>query len=293
MKKTFAEKSNLLVFLGTAAIITTAGFSLKSCNKKSETEQAQISKDINSEEIVPNTAKVISAKPDVPDDPNKRYIYLTFDDGPNRGTSNLLKITDKYQIPITAFVVGKHAYDSKTQAKNLVELESNKLVELANHSYSHAENRYSEFYKHPENVVQDFDRARDSIKFKNKYARTPGRNIWRSANINATDIKTSKTSADELQRAGYVLVGWDLEWKPDTQMKLKGSHKEMSKKIDSIFFNDLEKTSRHLVFLTHDQYLQDDDSVKELDLFISGLQNSNRFEFRKISDYPNINDILK
>ena len=293
MKKTFAEKSNLLVFLGTAAIITTAGFFLKSCNKKSETEQAQISKDINSEEIVPNTAKVISAKPDVPDDPNKRYIYLTFDDGPNRGTSNLLKITDKYQIPITAFVVGKHAYDSKTQAKNLVELESNKLVELANHSYSHAENRYSEFYKHPENVVQDFDRARDSIKFKNKYARTPGRNIWRSANINATDIKTSKTSADELQRAGYVLVGWDLEWKPDTQMKLKGSHKEMSKKIDSIFFNDLEKTSRHLVFLTHDQYLQDDDSVKELDLFISGLQNSNRFEFRKISDYPNINDILK
>ena len=293
MKKTFAEKSNLLVFLGTAAIITTAVFFLKSCNKKSETEQAQISKDINSEEIVPNTAKVISAKPDVPDDPNKRYIYLTFDDGPNRGTSNLLKITDKYQIPITAFVVGKHAYDSKTQAKNLVELESNKLVELANHSYSHAENRYSEFYKHPENVVQDFDRARDSIKFKNKYARTPGRNIWRSANINATDIKTSKTSADELQRAGYVLVGWDLEWKPDTQMKLKGSHKEMSKKIDSIFFNDLEKTSRHLVFLTHDQYLQDDDSVKELDLFISGLQNSNRFEFRKISDYPNINDILK
>jgi hypothetical protein len=89
------------------------------------------------------------------------------------------------------------------------------------------------------------------------------------------------------------LVGWDLEWKPDNTMKLKGSHQQMAKRVDSIFFNDLEKTSRHLVFLTHDQYLQDDDSVKELDLFISGLQNSNRFEFRKISDYPKINDILK
>jgi hypothetical protein len=60
------------------------------------------------------------------------------------------------------------------------------------------------------------------------------------------------------------LVGWDLEWKPDNTMKLKGSHQQMAKRVDSIFFNDLEKTSRHLVFLTHDQYLQDDDSVKEL-----------------------------
>lgn len=293
MKKTFAEKSNILVFLGTAALITTAVFFLKSCNKKSEKEQEKLSKENNSDKIIPNSAKVISAKPDVPDDPNKRYIYLTFDDGPNRGTKNLLEITNKYQIPITAFVVGKHAYDSKTQSKELKELENHKLVEIANHSYTHALNRYSEFYKNPENVIHDFDRARDSLKFKNKYARTPGRNIWRTSNINNTDIKTSKIAADELQKAGYVLVGWDLEWKPDNKMKLKGSHKDMAKRIDSIFFNDLEKTSRHLVFLTHDQYLQDDDSVRELDLFISGLQNSNRFEFRKISEYPKINDILK
>ncbi|MFC4687202.1 polysaccharide deacetylase family protein [Epilithonimonas pallida] len=290
MKKTFAEKSNHLVFLGTAALIVNAVFFLNSCNKKSE--QVTSSK-TNSEKVVPKTAKVISTKPEIPDDPNKRYIYLTFDDGPNKGTENLLKIINKYQIPVTSFIVGKHAYDSKTQAKNLKELDNHELVELANHSYSHAENKYSEFYKNPEKVVHDFDRAKDSIKFKNKYARTPGRNIWRTSNINNTDIKSSKTAADELQRAGYVLVGWDLEWKPDNTMKLKGSHQQMAKRVDSIFFNDLEKTSRHLVFLTHDQYLQDDDSVKELDLFISGLQNSNRFEFRKISDYPKINDILK
>lgn len=290
MKKTFAEKSNHLVFLGTAALIVNALFFLNSCNKKSE--QVTSSK-TNSEKVVPKTAKVISTKPEIPDDPNKRYIYLTFDDGPNKGTENLLKIINKYQIPVTSFIVGKHAYDSKTQAKNLKELDNHELVELANHSYSHAKNKYSEFYKNPEKVVHDFDRAKDSLKFKNKYARTPGRNIWRTSNINNTDIKSSKTAADELQRAGYVLVGWDLEWKPDNTMKLKGSHQQMAKRVDSIFFNDLEKTSRHLVFLTHDQYLQDDDSVKELDLFISGLQNSNRFEFRKISDYPKINDILK
>lgn len=291
MKKTFAEKSNYLVFLGTAALIVNAVFFLNSCNKKSDEPVANSKQ--NQETVVTNPAKVISAKPEVPDDPNKRYIYLTFDDGPNKGTQNLLKIVDKYQIPVTSFLVGKHAYDSKTQAKDLKELENHKLIELANHSYSHASNRYSEFYKNSEKVIHDFERAKDSLKFQNKYARTPGRNIWRTSNINSTDIKTSKATSDELQRAGYVLVGWDLEWKPDNKMKLKGSHRDMAKRIDSIFFNDLEKTSRHLVFLTHDQYLQDDDSVRELDLFISGLQNSNRFEFRKISDYPKINDILK
>lgn len=291
MKKTFAEKSNHLVFLGTAALIINAVFFLNSCNKKSD-EQVENSKE-NSETVVSQPAKVISTKPDIPDDPNKRYIYLTFDDGPNKGTENLLKIINKYQIPITSFIVGKHAYDSKTQAKNLKELENHDLVELANHSYSHALNHYSEFYKNPGKVILDFDRAKDSLKFKNKYARTPGRNIWRTANINNTDIKSSKVTADELQRAGYVLVGWDLEWKPNNKMQLKGSYKDMTKRIDSIFFNDLEKTSRHLVFLTHDQYFQDDDSVRELDLFISDLQNSNRFEFRKISDYPKVNDILK
>jgi peptidoglycan/xylan/chitin deacetylase (PgdA/CDA1 family) len=117
---------------------------LNSCNKKSE--QVTSSK-TNSEKVVPQTAKVISTKPEIPDDPNKRYIYLTFDDGPNKGTENLLKIINKYQIPVTSFIVGKHAYDSKTQAKNLKELDNHELVELANHSYSHAENKYSEFYK--------------------------------------------------------------------------------------------------------------------------------------------------
>ncbi|MEF9478591.1 hypothetical protein OWR28_13595 [Chryseobacterium sp. 1B4] len=75
-------------------------------------------------------------------------------------------------------------------------------------------------------------------------------------------------------------------------MTLKGSHEAMIKKVDSIFLNDLEKTSRHLVFLTHDQYLRDADSINELDLFIEKLQKSNKFVFRKISQYPKINEVL-
>lgn len=291
MKKSFAEKSNSLVFLGAAFLISTVALFLHSCNKKSgNDEQEKIPVKKTPKQTVSKNAK----EPfEIPDDPNKRYIYLTFDDGPNQGTKNLIKLVHKHQIPITSFVIGKHVYGSKTQRKEFEELEKDSLTELANHSFSHAENRYSHFYKDPETVVTDFNRAKDSLKFDNNYARTPGRNIWRTAYINSTDIKASKNSADELQKANYTVIGWDLEWKPDNSMKLKGSHKDMIKRVDSIFFNDLEKTPRHLVFLTHDQYLQDENSVQEMDLFITGLQNSNRFEFRKISKYPKIDELLK
>ena len=134
--------------------------------------------------------------------------------------------------------------------------------------------------------------AKDSLKFKNNYARTPGRNIWRLNDVYETDIKKSKEAADLLQKNNYKIVGWDLEWKPDQKMHLKGTHQQMLKKIDSIYFNDLEKSSRHLVLLTHDQYLTDENSVKELDLFIQKLKESNRFQFKKISEYPKINEIL-
>lgn len=166
------------------------------------------------------------------------------------------------------------------------------LVELANHSYTHAHNKYSDFYKNPQMVVQDFNAAKDSLQLKDYIARTPGRNIWRLNNITNTDIKSSSAAADHLKKAGYKVIGWDLEWKPTNNMALKGNHEMMLKRIDSIFFNDLEKTSRHLVFLTHDQYLNDTDSVNELDLFIEKLQKTNRFVFRKISEYPKINEVL-
>lgn len=226
------------------------------------------------------------------DDPDKRSIYLTFDDGPNRGTKNLIKILNKHKINATSFVVGQHINNTKKQKSDYTDLQQDSLIEIANHSYSHADNKYTKFYQNPEKVVHDFKIVRDSLKLLNPIARTPGRNIWRINGINVTDIKASKSTADQLQKAGFKLVGWDLEWRGNSEMKLKNNHQDMLKKVDSIFFNDLEKTPRHLVLLTHDQYLHDEQSVKELDLFIQRLKESNRFVFKKISDYPKINETL-
>lgn len=288
MNKTFAEKSVKKTFLGMIAVMSAASTLFTGCNSNTEKEK------ISSKNTVakkPPVAKVHVAKSkEVPE--GKRVIYLTFDDGPNRGTQNFLQVLRKRKVYATAFLVGRHASDSKKQREDLVVLKKDTLIELANHSYEHAKNQYAEFYKKPDFVVKDFNRAKDSLRLSGNIARTPGRNIWRLNDIEVTDLKSSTEAANNLKKAGYTLVGWDLEWKPTKKMTLKDDHKIMLKRVDSIFFNDLEKTSKHLVLLTHDQYLIDENSLRELDLFIDQLQKSNRFVFRKISDYPKIDDIL-
>lgn len=287
MKKILVEKSLMKTFLTMFAAVVVTSILLIQCNKaKKETVNEKISAIKE-----PVKSKIPEIENESKDD-DRRVIYLTFDDGPNRGTENLLKILHKRKVAATTFLVGQHAIGSQKQRKDLEILRKDSLIELANHSYTHAHNRYDSFYKNPELVLQDFDAARDSLKLTSKIARTPGRNIWRLNNITSTDIKSSAVAANSLQKAGYKIIGWDLEWKPTPKMELKSNHQAMLKKVDSIFFNDLEKTSRHLVFLTHDQYLTDADSINELDLFIEELQKSNRFVFKKISAYPKINEIL-
>lgn len=285
MRKIFAGKSKNTTFLGMVVLMSATSVLLNSCNFKNDVNDQVNSQEHPAAETVVNTD-------DESVDPDKRVIYLTFDDGPNQGTENLLKILDKRNVCATAFLVGKHAYGSNRQKKDFELLKQSPLIELANHSFTHAHNKYTDFYKNANSVVRDFDIAKDSLKLHDMIARTPGRNIWRLNNINVTDIKSSTAAADGLKKAGYKVIGWDLEWRPSQKMTLKGSHEAMLKKVDSIFMNDLEKTSRHLVFLTHDQYLRDVDSINELDLFIEKLQKSNKFVFRKISQYPKINEVL-
>lgn len=291
MKHFSSKRSFYKVFLGSVVLTFASAIVFSSCKKEAE--------DFNTFEqlkVKPLTEKNVPKVEDIDlsknEDSDKRSIYLTFDDGPNRGTKNLMTILNKHQVVATSFVVGKHIVGSQKQMDDFYDLQQDSLIEIANHSYSHANNKYSKFYRNPEVVVQDFKILRDSLKLLNPIARTPGRNIWRINGVTATDIKSSTKAADELQSAGFKLVGWDLEWRATADMKLKNNHAEMIKKVDSIFYNDLEKTPRHLVLLTHDQYLDDEISIKELDLFIQKLQKSQRFVFKKISEYPKINEIL-
>jgi peptidoglycan-N-acetylglucosamine deacetylase len=219
----------------------------------------------------------------------KKKLYLTFDDGPNRGTKNVLHIMQDEQVPVTFFIVGEHVFASSSQGRMWDSLQMAREIELCNHSYSHAHNHYEKYYQDPDSVVHDFERTQDSLHFTNDIVRTPGRNIWRTDSIQFTDIKKSAAAADSLQKAGFIVMGWDLEWQFDHKtMSVMTSAEKISDEIDSVFKKGNTKHPDHLVLLAHDQvYAKSTDSF-QLRQLIKLLKEKDEYELSLASTYPGV-----
>jgi peptidoglycan/xylan/chitin deacetylase (PgdA/CDA1 family) len=236
---------------------------------------------------------VVSAKPAIkpvqatPSKKKKKKLYLTFDDGPNRGTKNVLHIMQDEKVPVTFFIVGEHVFASSSQGRMWDSLQMAREIELCNHSYSHAHNHYEKFYQEPDSVVHDFERSQDSLHFTNSIVRTPGRNIWRTDSIQFTDIKKSAAAADSLQKAGFIVMGWDLEWQFDHKtMSVMTTAEKMSDEIDSVFRKGNTKHPDHLVLLAHDQvYAKSADSF-QLRQLIKLIKEKDEYELSLASAYP-------
>lgn len=219
----------------------------------------------------------------------KKTIYLTFDDGPNKGTKKMMHIVQEEEVFVTLFIVGQHVYGSSEQSAVFDSLINCRFFEIANHSYTHAfNNKYAKFYEVPDSAIKDFKRCADSLHLTANIIRTPGRNIWRTGMINSTDIKTSASTADSLYANGFSEAGWDLEWHFDNNLKLKNSCDEMLQQIDSMFSNARTKTPGHLVLLAHDQVYEDLADSTELRQFIIKLKAKDEYNFETISRYPGI-----
>lgn len=221
----------------------------------------------------------------------KKKIYLTFDDGPNKGTKNVLDIVNDEKVPVTFFIVGEHVFASVNQNNTWDSLRIAEQIEICNHSYTHAHNKYDKFYQSPDSVVADFQRATDSLDLKNNIVRTPGRNTWRIDSLQFTDLKKSKAAVDSLQNAGFIVMGWDLEWHFDhKELTVKNSADDLIKQIDSVFNNKKTKSPEHLVLLAHDQaYYKAKDST-ELRLLIQKLKLKDEYELSIASTYPGVSN---
>jgi peptidoglycan-N-acetylglucosamine deacetylase len=217
----------------------------------------------------------------------KKKIYLTFDDGPNKGTQNVLDIVQEEQVPATFFIVGEHVFASHEQAKTWDSLRHASNIEICNHSYTHAHNRYEKFYERPDSVVRDIQMTRDQLLPENNIVRAPGRNSWRIDSLHFTDIKKSKAAIDSLQAAGFVVMGWDLEWHYDPKtMVVKNTADELLSQVDSLFVKGKTKTIDHLILLAHDQVYKKPADSLELRLFVQKLKLKDEYELSLVSSYP-------
>ncbi len=236
--------------------------------------------------VVKKPKPVVVAKPQK----KKKKIYLTFDDGPNKGTMNVLDIVKEEDVPVTFFIVGEHVFASVGQNQAWDSLKMAKNIELCNHSYTHAlHNHYDKFYQRPDTVVKDMQRAKEKILPENDIVRTPGRNSWRIDSLHFTDIKKSKSAIDSLQKAGFVVFGWDLEWHYDPKtLALKNTADELLNQIDSLFNSDKTKTKDNMVILAHDQVYQKSSDSFQLRDFIQKLKKKDDYELALASSYPGV-----
>lgn len=214
-------------------------------------------------------------------------IYLTFDDGPCAGSEKVSALARKDSLLVNVFLIGKNVYDRFGSKSLLQEYRDNPFVEIGNHSYTHAERHYLQYFREPSAVLADFNRNRDSLKFTNNFVRLPGRNFFRIDSLSRNDISTGKEAADTLAANGYTVLGWDVEWRNKAD---KGIHLHTGQEMLDItnkmlgekktFFPD------RIVILIHDPELQDSGFRTELEDFIHRAKADGRFRFEHLSGYP-------
>lgn len=139
-------------------------------------------------------------------------VYLTFDDGIQEGTEEVLAVLKETNVRATFFLIGTQlSYAIKKDRTQLQTLLKDIYIHhsIGNHSYSHANDQYADYYTNNgiqiddngnrRSILLDFDKSKDTINqllsgtveidtASRKYplsstqkmplARLPGRNTW-------------------------------------------------------------------------------------------------------------------
>lgn len=178
-------------------------------------------------------------------------IYLTFDDGPLAGTDDVVAVLTEKEVKGTLFLVGGHVVGQRrTSLLNVAR--STAYVEIANHSQTHANGRYAEYYADPSAVVAGFKEASEVLGLTGPGipARLPGRNTWRVGSISANDL-ASGAAADLLAAEGYVIYGWDVEWRM-RQGSPAQTPEEVHNEITTALESGRTRKANKVIVLAHD-----------------------------------------
>ncbi len=218
----------------------------------------------------------------------KKILYLTFDDGPLTGTENVLRVLREEGVDATMFFIGKHIQKRKRLYNRAVSM-SNLLI--ANHTYSHANGKYTRYYSNMTRVLNDINRAQILIGGA-KYLRLAGRNVWRLPYVYRNDHALSKSRRkieipkyEALVSRGYQIYGWDIEWQFDHATgKPAYSAERMVTRIENRYNKKRMARSGKMILLAHDYMFRGPSGITKLRELIRTLKY-NGWEFATIDDY--------
>jgi len=241
---------------------------------------------------VPSLPKHIADAGPIVLDTNKRYIFLTFDDGPQPpGSSICFNIFKQSGVKATFFNIADEMR-TKGEAKLVDSIRASYPdYLLANHSKSHAfNNHYYYFYHHPQEAARDFFACQQQLNIPFKIARLPGNSAWvRQGEIKASGLV--RPVCKLLDSAGYNVIGWDEEWAFKTvnhQSVPRQSASTMVKMIDRDFSERRLHSANMLVLLAHDRMFAHPNYADSLYKCIAMLKKDPRYVFETIDHYPGI-----
>ena len=220
-----------------------------------------------------------------------KELYLTFDDGPVKGTGNVLKVLKEEGVPATMFCVGRHARLRPGLFRR--ELSMPNLL-IANHTYSHANGHYSRFYSDTFGLMSDVEHAQIVLGGR-KYLRLAGRNVWRLPEVSRNDRAIMALRGtrevpkyDTLSREGFFIYGWDVEWHFDHHSGHPVESPEaLAARIDALYRHGHLAQHGKVVLLAHDFMFRNSYTTGELRHFIR-LMKERGWSFKTIRHYSRL-----
>lgn len=191
-------------------------------------------------------------------------VYLTIDDGPSPFSDEIMEVANEKNTKLTVFLVGNNMW-SKKYRQYLNEYRNNPLIELGNHSYSHANGRYSAYYKNPNGVLLDFYKNIVEMQLPNSLARLPGRSFWTLGTRESFNQESGKQAARLLKEKGFKLFGWDIEWFYHHKTGApKGTAEEVFSDIKYSLTKGHTFAKGHCVVLLHERHFQQKYEIAKL-----------------------------
>jgi peptidoglycan/xylan/chitin deacetylase (PgdA/CDA1 family) len=226
----------------------------------------------------------------------EKIMYLTFDDGPLLGSDNIITVLQEEDVQATMFMVGKHINISKYRKKTYQRAIKEPLILVANHTYTHANGRYKEFYSDKTNLLLDLQRMDDLLRETNNryimpYCRLAGRNVFRLPKVCFNDPGIPKrykenSKYDALWNLGYHIFGWDYQWAYDPNNgKVNYSPARIVRNIESIYKKSRTKKKGKFVLLMHDFCFRDKYNGKNQLRDLIGMLKENGWKFETLDTY--------
>src|SRR6266487_2360524 len=194
-------------------------------------------------------------------DSTKKYVYFTFDDGPQPGTMNCFHTVKDLNVKASFFMIGVQIDNRNLQRK----VDSN---------------RYKSYYNNADSALQDVIKAQSSMQVPLKIFRTPANNSW-DINGRLRSPQLTKQLCYLLNNAGYKVAGWDVEWtfkEIDGMIPIQSADR-IIKDIEEAFNKDENFVHNNVVILTHDRMFQKPQYADSLRKVITTLKKDNQIVF--------------